>query len=183
MARELNREVLLTSLEASAGEPAPEAPAAAQPGTERRAMVSVLKNVDFARLAIDLPPAVTQPVEPAPSESIEVTTTPEDEIYVLGFICKRVHKSPDPDLGLPWPGEAVPPWPGRVLKQPPAMEGDDVRQWQERMKARGWSIAVDGTYDERDQAICRKFQTEKGLKPDGVVGRDTWKATWSAPVT
>jgi hypothetical protein len=183
MARQLNREVLLTSLDASAGEPAAEAPAGGQPGSGRAAMVSVLKNVDFARLVIDLPPPVTEPVEPAPSESLEVTTTPEDEIYVLGFICKRVPKSPDPDLGLPWPGDAVPPWPGRALKQPPAMEGDDVRQWQARMKARGWSIAVDGTYDERDQAICRKFQTEKGLDPDGVVGRDTWKATWSAPVT
>jgi hypothetical protein len=185
---QLRSEVRLAGLATPAAAPPAGEPSAAVAGgdsepVDRRAMLSVLKSVDFARLSLDLPPPVIQPAEPAPSESIEVTTTPADEIYVLGFICKRVPKSPDPDYTLSWPGETVPPWPGRALKQPPAMKGEDVRTWQAQMKARGWSISVDGTYDERDEAICRKFQAEKQLQPDGVVGRDTWRATWAAPVT
>ncbi len=78
----------------------------------------------------------------------------------------------------PWP-----PWPGRILKQPPPMLGGDVRQWQQRMKDRGWRIAVDGSYDPRDDEICRAFQQEKGLKVDGEVGPETWRAAWTLPVT
>jgi hypothetical protein len=35
--------------------------------------------------------------------SVEVVTMPPGEIYVLGFICRRVPKSPNPDPALPWP--------------------------------------------------------------------------------
>jgi hypothetical protein len=45
----------------------------------------------------------------------------------------------------PNPGGA-PPWPGRILRQPPIMRGDDVRTWQTRLRARGGSLAADGAY-------------------------------------
>ncbi|KAB2384622.1 peptidoglycan-binding protein [Actinomadura montaniterrae] len=63
------------------------------------------------------------------------------------------------------------------------MRGDDVRTWQARMKARGWSIAVDGAYGPASEEVCRAFQREKGLGVDGVVGPATWRAAWDAPVT
>lgn len=80
------------------------------------------------------------------------------------------------------PGTA-PGFPGRYLSQPPMMEGKDVRAWQAQMDRRGWSIAVDGKYGPGSESVCRRFQREKGLKVDGVVGPQTWKAAWSAAVT
>ncbi len=79
-------------------------------------------------------------------------------------------------------GQVAPAWPGRYLVRPPSMRGPDVRQWQERMKERGWKIRVNGIYDEKAEKACRTFQEEKGLLVDGVVGEDTWRAAWLAPV-
>lgn len=87
--------------------------------------------------------------------------------------------------GIPEYSEiSIPPWPGRVLKYPPVTKGDHVRQWQQRVKDRGWRrMAVDGTYDALDDELCRAFQKEKGLEVDGQVGPSTWAAAWTAPIT
>jgi cell wall-associated NlpC family hydrolase len=71
----------------------------------------------------------------------------------------------------------------RYITQPPTMRGDDVRTWQRKMKARGWSTRTDGVYDKESELICVQFQQEKKLEVDGVVGPQTWHATWHAPVT
>jgi hypothetical protein len=82
------------------------------------------------------------------------------------------------------PATAGPPWPGRVLLLAnPYMEGDDVGAWQERMRERGWAIGVDGLYGPQSVEVCRRFQAEKALQVDGMVGPVTWGAAWSAPVT
>jgi hypothetical protein len=67
---------------------------------DRRVLMALdrLRLSDFERL-----PAI----EPAPPEAPEAPppgsiTTPSDELYVLGFICKLLPKSPDPDPGLAW---------------------------------------------------------------------------------
>ncbi|GAA4625334.1 hypothetical protein GCM10023196_029070 [Actinoallomurus vinaceus] len=66
----------------------------------------------------------------------------------------------------------------------PTFNDDRVRQWQQRMKDRGWNITVDSDYGDQSESICRAFQKEKGLRPvDGIVGPVTWKATWEAPIT
>jgi len=75
--------------------------------------------------------------------------------------------------GLPYPGRLLSYVPGAPLRFDPA-----VRQWQERMRERGWSIAVDGLYGPSSARICRQFQQEKGLAVDGIVGPDTWAATF-----
>lgn len=87
---------------------------------------------------------------------------------------------PHPD---PRPQPTGPPWPGRVLTQPPVMHGDDVRAWQRQMQRRDWVIVADGAYGPDSEAVCRKFQREKGLSVDGQVGPKTWAAAWNAPVT
>lgn len=79
------------------------------------------------------------------------------------------------------PHSSTPPWPGRYLRQP--MRGDDVRQWQAQMHVRGWRISVDGSYGPASEKVCVAFQREKHIKVDGIVGPDTWKAAWAAPVT
>ncbi|TDD88347.1 peptidoglycan-binding protein [Actinomadura rubrisoli] len=83
----------------------------------------------------------------------------------------------------PASGSKAPKWPGRYLRQPPVMHGDDVTLWQRQMHARGWRIGVDGAYGPTSESVCRAFQREKGLGVDGVVGPKTWAAAWTAPMT
>ena len=59
----------------------------------------------------------------------------------------------------------------------------DVRTWQAKMRDRGWTIGVDQQFGPQSEDVCRKFQREKGLTADGLVGPQTWNMTWSAPVT
>ncbi|MBA9002391.1 GH25 family lysozyme [Thermomonospora cellulosilytica] len=82
----------------------------------------------------------------------------------------------------PKPAVKAPKWPGRYLTQPPVMRGDDVRQWQARMRERGRQIKADGVYGPRSEEVCRAFQEERGLEVDGVVGPETWRLTWEAPI-
>jgi hypothetical protein len=87
-------------------------------------------------------------------------------------------KEPKPSTGSTAPG-----FPGRDITQPPVMVGADVKKWQSQMDARGWDILVDGKYGADSESVCRRFQKEKGLKVDGVVGPATWSKSWSAPLT
>ena len=67
----------------------------------------------------------------------------------------------------------------------------ELKQWQQRMKDRGWPITVDGLYGPKGATtpqgntaeITVAFQKEKGLTPDGLIGPKTWAAAWTAPVT
>jgi peptidoglycan hydrolase-like protein with peptidoglycan-binding domain len=83
----------------------------------------------------------------------------------------------------PPPPSGPPAFPGRALKEPPAMKGDDVRTWQGQMRHRGWPIAVDGAYGPTSGKVCRQFQAQEQLGVDGVVGPATWNASWTAPIT
>jgi putative peptidoglycan binding protein len=180
------RELAPLQMKALVADPSPAAAPAdakAESARLRPELLAALDRGDFERIAIELPPPATPPEGPPPSEAEQGAAPPGDELYVLGFVCKRVPKCPDPAPGLRWPDDKGPPWPGRELKQPPAMKGADVRKWQAQMKARGWSIAVDGVYDGSDDALCRQFQAEKGLEVDGAVGPVTWRAAWNTTVT
>ncbi|MGO2860615.1 MAG: peptidoglycan recognition protein family protein [Brevibacterium sp.] len=59
----------------------------------------------------------------------------------------------------------------------------DMREWQQQMQDRGWSLDVDGLYGRETNKITKQFQAEKGLKADGLIGPKTWAAAWTEPVT
>ena len=105
----------------------------------------------------------------------------------VGGHVDHVHAAIRADVGsIPGGGPHIhaiggPPFPGRLLNV--VTNGEDVRTWQQQMASRGWPITVDGGYGPISRDICAKFQQEKGLTPDGIVGAQTWDATWSAPVT
>ncbi|WP_199516834.1 CHAP domain-containing protein [Nucisporomicrobium flavum] len=89
-----------------------------------------------------------------------------------------------PDYGDSGDADGAPPWPGRELRRTdPMMHGGDVRMWQTRMRQRGWPITADGWYGDQSARACRRFQREKGLDADGVVGPRTWRATWEAQIS
>ena len=77
------------------------------------------------------------------------------------------------------PGIA-PPWPGRFLRFPPLTQGTDVLVWQNRMKERGFNLVPDGKYGAKSKEVCTDFQKQNHLQADGVVGADTWSATWTS---
>jgi hypothetical protein len=75
----------------------------------------------------------------------------------------------------------APPWPGVVLRV--GSSGTAVSTWQRQMRRRGWTIVVDGRFGPASAKVASAFQADKHLHVDGRVGRDTWRATWAAPVT
>jgi hypothetical protein len=77
----------------------------------------------------------------------------------------------------------APRYPGYVLGYNPNKVDSNVRTWQARMKARGWSLSVDGVFGPGTLSVVKKFQAEKNLGVDGLIGERTWNAAWSAPVT
>ncbi|GAA0410320.1 hypothetical protein Acor_35430 [Acrocarpospora corrugata] len=90
--------------------------------------------------------------------------------------------------GAPRPGGGDPPpvvpgtpkWPGRLLRFPPVMRGDDVKAWQAQMKLIGFELDADGAYGQRSRDVCKTFQRRVDLPDDGIVGRLTWEASFTA---
>lgn len=64
-----------------------------------------------------------------------------------------------------------------------AKDREGIKQFQRKLKSRGWSISVDGIYGPNTRKVVTQFQREKKLTVDGVVGERTWAAIWSRPVT
>jgi peptidoglycan hydrolase-like protein with peptidoglycan-binding domain len=58
-----------------------------------------------------------------------------------------------------------------------------IRTWQQKMKARGWTIGVDGIFGPESEQVCRQFQSNKHMAADGKCGINTWTATWATPIT
>jgi hypothetical protein len=56
----------------------------------------------------------------------------------------------------------------------------DVRVWQAKMRDWGWfnPNQVDGIFGPNTESVAKRFQAQKGLKQDGLVGPATWNATW-----
>ena len=58
-----------------------------------------------------------------------------------------------------------------------------IKQWQSRMKARGWTIGVDGIFGPQSERVAKQFQKQVKVAQDGLVGEVTFEKSWTAPVT
>jgi peptidoglycan hydrolase-like protein with peptidoglycan-binding domain len=84
--------------------------------------------------------------------------------------------APEAPVAVP-PGPGAPAWPGRVLiLKSPHLCGGDVRQVQQRLIDRGWTVpgGADGDYGPGSAEVITQFQREKGLIVDGQTGPRTW---------
>lgn len=89
------------------------------------------------------------------------------------------HDRPSIGSGTPVPQPQPVAYPGRLLKHPPLTVGEDVRTWQAKMVERGFTLDVDAKYGPKSSGVCKQFQQQKGLQVDGIVGPDTWEATFA----
>ena len=65
----------------------------------------------------------------------------------------------------------------RVLRlTQPILEGDDVRELQIALNKVGFNLEVDGYFGPTTDEVVRKFQADKGLTVDGIVGAATLEA-------
>lgn len=63
---------------------------------------------------------------------------------------------------------------------------EDLKRFQRQMRVvRGWSaMKVTGHYDDSNcKDVVTAFQKEKKLAVDGLVGKQTWDAAWTSPIT
>jgi len=57
------------------------------------------------------------------------------------------------------------------------MKGEDIAQWQDAVGG----LVADGVYGKISVGRCKEVQREVGLVPDGLVGPQTWYATFQLP--
>ncbi|MDY6938600.1 MAG: peptidoglycan-binding protein [Cyanobacteriota bacterium] len=66
---------------------------------------------------------------------------------------------------------------------PPTLQrgsaGPDVEYLQMMLRAIGYTLSADGIFGARTQWGVEKFQTDRGLTVDGIVGPLTWKSLLS----
>lgn len=82
-----------------------------------------------------------------------------------------------PTLAVPTTGAAPVPPPvdpiERLLRE--GHDDADVRRLQAALCAAGFAVEVDGIFGPETTAAVKKFQSQHGLRVDGIVGPITWK--------
>ncbi|GKS66057.1 hypothetical protein YTPLAS72_33610 [Nitrospira sp.] len=65
--------------------------------------------------------------------------------------------------------------------QYPSLKGRDVVRLQKALRRFGHRLTVDGRYGPATNSAVARFQTQHGLKPDGIVGPRTWRLLKGRP--
>lgn len=77
------------------------------------------------------------------------------------------------ETAKPEPTPSVPP-PMPELKR--GAKGEAVRRLQLALRANGFDIEADADFGPATERAVKGFQTEKGLRPDGIAGSQTYRA-------
>jgi hypothetical protein len=131
-------------------------------------------------------PVVTvKPAAPAPQVTVRPPGPTTSAAPALSPAVSPAAAPAQPPAAAPPPGSVAPvsPPPGPTIVLGRGSTGDEVRRWQEQMARRTWSIRVDGIFGPETASVARRFQREKGLRVDSLVGARTWWAAWRLPVT
>ena len=81
---------------------------------------------------------------------------------------------------VPEGGVDVPAFPGYCSY---GTTGEATRQVQQRFAQRGWDLVADGVFGRKTDGAVRRFQADKSLEVDGVVGPISWTSLWVLPIT
>jgi peptidoglycan hydrolase-like protein with peptidoglycan-binding domain len=66
---------------------------------------------------------------------------------------------------------------GRIVLRRDSEEASEIRYMQELLQYRNFSPGrIDGDFGPKTEAAVETFQANRGLKVDGVVGKETWEA-------
>lgn len=57
--------------------------------------------------------------------------------------------------------------------------GTGVSDWQDRANDLGYDLAVDGVFNAEDARVARQIQRQFGILVDGIVGPQTWTASFA----
>jgi GH25 family lysozyme M1 (1,4-beta-N-acetylmuramidase) len=98
----------------------------------------------------------------------------------LAAYCGGVVPVPVP---IPAPVPTYPAFPGGKRAYRYGDNDPSVGVWKAQMRKRGWALSTTNVFDANTNRACRLFQAEKHLTVDGLVGKLTWAAAWTAPVT
>lgn len=79
-----------------------------------------------------------------------------------------------PPVTVPPPTPEAPPLRAPLLRV--GARGKYVAMMQTKLKALGYPIAVDGIFGRGTERHVKAFQASRGLRPDGIVGSNTWAA-------
>jgi peptidoglycan hydrolase-like protein with peptidoglycan-binding domain len=110
------------------------------------------------------------PQLPSGSGSTSHPTTPATRPPVT--VPSKTPKPPiRPNPSLPGAHETLPAGPRVLRLASPLMQGEDVRTWQEVLRADGFErVKLDGVYGPATELATREWQTDYGIQVDGIVG-------------
>ena len=78
--------------------------------------------------------------------------------------------------------EDAPSWPGYfIMLTSPLQKGPAIKEWQEQMIENGYDLGpdgADGVFGNDSHKALIKFQKDRNLEVDGVIGSITWDETW-----
>jgi hypothetical protein len=74
----------------------------------------------------------------------------------------------------------IPTWPNVYIRlTSPLQKGEYIREWQQQMVNLGYNLgSIDGIFGPKCHEALIKFQSDRRLEPDGVLGPITWNETW-----
>ena len=76
----------------------------------------------------------------------------------------------------------APTWPGYyIMLTSPLQKGPDIQEWQEQMIENGYDLGpdgADGVFGKNSHEALLKFQKDRKLDVDGIIGPMTWDETW-----
>ena len=58
----------------------------------------------------------------------------------------------------------------------------EVKRLQTALNQQGFALIADGRFDRETETAVRRFQRQRGLQEDGVVGPATWAALTAEPL-
>lgn len=145
---------------------------------------------DHVGLVLSTTGSTISVIEGNTSDMVAIRTRTVDQVYIRGYgrpdYARKAGaaEDPAPDVSTPDTQETVtmPALPsGQCYVSLPVLrfgcDSEAVRAAQYLLQGRGFSVGFwgcDGEFGKNTKSATQKFQYDRGLSPDGVIGPETW---------